>query len=66
MPHEDPALVEGASVENGVFSSVTPLSPTLSAKLKAKKLSRRKIGKVRLLVVAIFGCIIVKFKISFF
>ena len=50
MPHEDPALVggEGSSVENGVFSSVTPLSPTLSAKLKAKKLSRRKIGKVSL------------------
>ena len=50
MPHEDPALVsgEGSSVENGVFSSVTPLSPSLSAKLKAKKLSRRKIGKVSL------------------
>ena len=47
MPHEDPALVgEGTSVENGVFSSATPLSPSLCAKLKAKKLSRRKIGKV--------------------
>lgn len=47
MPHEDPALVgEGTSVENGVFPSASPLSPSLSAKLKAKKLSRRKIGKV--------------------
>ena len=48
MPHEDPALVgDGTCVENGAFSSVTPFSPALSAKLKAKKLSHRKIGKVR-------------------
>ena len=45
MPHEDPALVSDG-VENGVFLSVNPLSPALTAKLKAKKLSRRKIGKV--------------------
>ena len=49
MPHEDPASI-GGGVENGVFLSVAPLSPGLTAKLKAKKLSKRKIGKVSVII----------------
>ena len=44
MPHES-ELLPGTNDE--VFSLSAPLSPELSAKLKAKKLSKRKIGKVK-------------------
>ena len=56
MPHEN-EVSPGANDE--VFPLETPLSPELSAKLKAKKFSKRKIGKVKVnTLLLLLACII--------
>ena len=62
MPHENSSSA-GANDED-VFQLVPPLSPELSAKLKAKSLSSRRIAKVHnaaitcILIMIAFLCVV--------